>query len=152
MNYKQKLGYMALGAGILAIGIIIGQIITPDIEAQSNGVFDEITCRNITVIDHLGKDAITLNSDDVVNGMVIYNTAGEPGFVLSASKAGNGVEVFDTAGRLAFRLSSTRITNSVSIVGKTGKGPVFNLTTSQAGSTIMISDTAGNIVEGFEVD
>ena len=37
MNYKQKLGYMALGAGILAIGIIIGQVVTPDIEAQSNG-------------------------------------------------------------------------------------------------------------------
>ena len=29
MNYKQKLGYMALG-------IIIGQVVTPDIEAQSN--------------------------------------------------------------------------------------------------------------------
>ena len=30
MNHKQKLGYMAIGAGILAIGIIIGQIITPE--------------------------------------------------------------------------------------------------------------------------
>ena len=27
MNHKQKLGYMALGAGVLAIGIIIGQVI-----------------------------------------------------------------------------------------------------------------------------
>ena len=35
MNYKQKLGYMALGAGILAVGIIIGQWGTPDIEAQN---------------------------------------------------------------------------------------------------------------------
>ena len=42
MNTWQKLGYMALGAGILAIGIIIGQVITPDIEAQKNGVFDKI--------------------------------------------------------------------------------------------------------------
>ncbi len=45
VNHKQKLGYMALGAGILALGIIIGQWGTPDIEAQSNGVFDEITSR-----------------------------------------------------------------------------------------------------------
>ena len=30
MNHKQKLGYMALGAGIMALGIIIGQVITPD--------------------------------------------------------------------------------------------------------------------------
>ncbi len=34
MNHKQKLGYMPLGAGILAVGIIIGQVVTPDIEAE----------------------------------------------------------------------------------------------------------------------
>ncbi len=33
MNHKQKLGYTLLGAGIMAIGIIIGQVITPDIDA-----------------------------------------------------------------------------------------------------------------------
>ena len=60
MNYKQKLGYMALGAGILAIGIIIGQVVTPNIEAQSNGVFDKITCREIEVIDKDGNEAIRL--------------------------------------------------------------------------------------------
>lgn len=36
MNHKQKLGYMLLGAGIMALGIIIGQVVTPDIEARSN--------------------------------------------------------------------------------------------------------------------
>ena len=62
MNHKQKLGYMALGAGILAIGIIIGQFVTPDIEAQSNGVFDKITCREIEVIDKGGETAIRLHT------------------------------------------------------------------------------------------
>ena len=60
MNYKQKLGYMALGAVIMALGIIIGQWGTPDIEAQSNGVFDKITCREIEVIDKDGNEAIRL--------------------------------------------------------------------------------------------
>ena len=60
MNHKQKLGYMALGAGILAIGNIIGQWGTPDIEAQSNGVFDKITCREIEVIDKDSNEAIRL--------------------------------------------------------------------------------------------
>ena len=32
MNYKQKFGYSLLGAGIMALGIIIGQVITPDTE------------------------------------------------------------------------------------------------------------------------
>ena len=35
MNHKQKLGYTLFGAGIMAIGIIIGHVITPEIEAQS---------------------------------------------------------------------------------------------------------------------
>ena len=56
MNHKQKLGYMALGAGILALGITIGQIITPPIEAQHNGLFNEITCRQLTVVDKNGKN------------------------------------------------------------------------------------------------
>ena len=64
MNHKQKLGYMALGAGILALGIIIGQWGTPDIEAQSNGVFDEITCRSLKVVDETGvKVSIGVNAD-----------------------------------------------------------------------------------------
>ena len=34
MNQKQKFFYTLLGAGMLAIGIIIGQIITPGIVAR----------------------------------------------------------------------------------------------------------------------
>ena len=62
MNHKQKLGYMAIGAGIMAIGIIIGQVITPDIEAQNNGVFDQIECREIVVRNPDGNRAIRLSS------------------------------------------------------------------------------------------
>ena len=61
MNHKQKLGYTLCGAGIMALGIIIGQVITPDIEAQSNVVFDEITCRSLKVVDENGKTAIELS-------------------------------------------------------------------------------------------
>ena len=62
MNYKQKLGYMLLGAGIMALGITIGQSVTPNIEARSDGVFDKITCREIEVVDEDGKKAIVLAS------------------------------------------------------------------------------------------
>ena len=64
MNYKQKLGYTLLGAGIMALGITIGQFITPNIEAQSNGVFDKITCRELEVVDAKGNKAIVLVGGD----------------------------------------------------------------------------------------
>ena len=98
MNYKQKLGYMALGAGILAVGIIIGQIITPDIEAQSNGVFDEITCRSLKVVDENGKTAIELSAGgEFDNRVTLYNQWGS-GIVLNASKIDNRVSVYDYEG------------------------------------------------------
>ena len=71
MNQKQKLGYMVLGAGIMAIGIIIGQVVTPDIEAQSNGVFDEITCRSLKVVDEKGETGIQLVAVGDNNWIVI---------------------------------------------------------------------------------
>ena len=64
MNHKQKLGYILLGAGIMAVGITIGQFVIPNIEAQSNGVFDKITCREIEVVDKDGDKAIGLGTED----------------------------------------------------------------------------------------
>ena len=56
---------MAFGAGILALGIFIGQFVTPDIKAQSDGVFHTITCRLLKVVDNEGNTAIGLTGDRV---------------------------------------------------------------------------------------
>ena len=103
MNHKQKLGYMALGAGILAIGIIIGQVITPNIEAQQNGFFDTITCRELKVVDKNGKTAIRL----------------------STFLGANGVSILDKKGKLAIALSSSEAYNTVSIYDKNEKGRLY---------------------------
>ena len=93
MNYKQKLGYMALGAGILAIGIIIGQVITPDIEAQSNGVFDTITCREIEVIDKDGETTIR-----VQDGAVSVHGKDGRGAEMRTDEHGGRIEVYGKDG------------------------------------------------------
>ena len=62
MNHKMKLGYTLLGAGIMALGITIGQFITPNIEAQNNDVFNKITCRELEVVDKDRNKAIVLKS------------------------------------------------------------------------------------------
>ena len=83
MNHKQKLGYMALGAGILAVGIMIGQFVTPDIEAQSAGVFDEITCRLLTVVDEKGKRRIALTRH---GSLYMYDEREEAGLIIETSQ------------------------------------------------------------------
>ena len=134
MNNKQKLGYMLLGAAIMAIGIVIGQIITPDIEAQSNGVFDKITCREIEVADKDGKKAIVLSAYEGSNRIILYDPDGKDGrtaiglFAWGDDRRGNQISVYDKHGNLAIALSTWESSNSgepineVSVHGKHKSG------------------------------
>lgn len=88
MNHKQKLGYILLGAGIMAVGITIGQFVTPNIEAQSNGVFDKITCREIEVVDKDGDKAIGLGTEDGWTRLTFWEKFGEKALVLENKEHG----------------------------------------------------------------
>lgn len=123
MNHKQKLGYMLLGAGILAVGIIIGQFVTPDIKAQStdlptgfddlvppppNKRFNKITCREIEVVDKDGKKAIGLFTGGVFKGrgIRIYNRKGNPAVVLSSDDMSNKLYLIDSQSKLGVTLDA----------------------------------------------
>ena len=62
MNYRQKLGYTVLGAVIMLVGLNVGSILSPSLVAQNNGVFDEIECSVLRVINKNGNPAILLGS------------------------------------------------------------------------------------------
>ena len=121
MNHKQKLGYMALGAGILALGIIIGQFVTPDIAAQSNGVFDEITCRGLSVVDEKGKIAIQLDTSRFNNTVTVFDKVGNRRILLAHTLIGSTVTVFDKVGNKAIALGFGELDgNRVAIFDKVG--------------------------------
>ena len=171
MNNIQKLGYILLGAGIMAIGVTIGQFITPNIEAQGNGVFDEITCRRLKVVDKLGKDAITLNAGEESNGMVIFDKTQAPaillsggwvrdeakdnviqifggtennGILLSADETISLVKIVDNAGNNAIILGANETGNHAVVLGKAGKEEI-GLWGDEEGYGAYIRDRAGNI-------
>ena len=121
MNHKQKLGYMALGAGILAVGIAIGQFITPNIEARSNGVFDEITCRSLSVVDEKGKKRIFLQAQRSVGSAIVYDKAGKPVIVLGTGENGNAILIRDKAGNQAAGLGAYEKGNAMIVRDKEGK-------------------------------
>ena len=39
MNYKQKIGYTLLGAGLMLVGLAVGVIVSPRLLSPSNVVF-----------------------------------------------------------------------------------------------------------------
>ncbi len=103
MNHKQKLGYMALGAGILAIGITLGQWVTPNIEAQSNGMFDEITCRRIKVVDAEGNSRIELGTFEDTSVITVLDKAGNKSVNLNAPEGSPYIDIIDKAGNVSWR-------------------------------------------------
>ena len=90
MNHKQKLGYMAVGALILALGITIGQVITPSIEAQSNGVFDRIECSVLTLVDELGNEQIQLAAGSDLSYLIFTDGDKTP---ISIARSANNARI-----------------------------------------------------------
>ena len=139
MNYKQKLGYMALGAGILALGITIGQFITPDIKAQNNGVFDKIICQRLEVLDSAGNPGIVLVSTEKVNAAVIHDKQGGKAVTLAGVEQGNFVSV-GHKGKEAIGLYAHDTTRKVTISGLDEKNRIMT------GIEMEVGDVGNNIV------
>ena len=76
MNNKQKFGYTILGAVIMLIGIGMGVIVSPPLIAQRDGVFGNIQCTELEVVDKYGEPAIRLKTNDRFgpdNHIIIYD-------------------------------------------------------------------------------
>ena len=165
MNQKQKLGYMVLGAWIMAVGIIIGQVITPDIEAQSNGVFDKIQCRELEVVDKDGKKAIVLAALDTSNNIWVIDGNEKPAISLSADKEESGISVRTPEGTgvllhanenggglsvmdrntFAIDLTTTDTINAITVHDKHGKEAV-GLEATETQNHVSVRDRYGNLM------
>ncbi len=129
MQHRQKFRYTLLGAAILALGVVIGQFITPGSESQSSSVFDEISCRKLTIITDTGESAIVLSSDEQSNSISIADTnekhialslggdqegahllvnepGDEKGIVLSASSGHNAIGIYGQRNETTIYLSN----------------------------------------------
>ena len=147
MNHKQKLGYTLLGAGIMALGIIIGQFSTPDIEAQSNGVFDKVICHRLEVVDKHGKAKVILAAEEEQgNGVFLYDKKGKVMIALATfdedKENGNGIYIYDQRGKIAMGLvSNLTAANDISIFDRSG-----TIRTSMNGFGISVYDKDGNFI------
>ena len=151
MNYKQKSGYMLLGAGLLAVGIIIGRLIEPSVGAGSNGVFDKIQCRELEVVDTNGNQAIGLRSAAKLNELSFYDKQSNLVMSLvSIDEVGSGLSVYDRYGRLMIGLTSSSGWDNLEGSGLTvynqhGNAAV-ELTSTLRGNEVSVYDRFGNVV------
>ena len=109
----------------MLIGLAVGAIVSPPLVAQSDGVFDEIVCTKLTVINKEGKEAVILGSREYTlwddpenppigqNGIWIYDNEGNKTIALETEDAGSGIQLYDKDGYYAVKLEAGPIANTV---------------------------------------
>ena len=98
MNQKQRFGYTFLGAVIMLVGIGLGSIVSPPLIAQRDGVFGEIECTKLRVVDKAGKTAVLLATTEDGNYVTVTNKAEEPAITLIADEVTNRVTIHNKVG------------------------------------------------------
>ena len=95
MDYKQKLGYMVLGAAMILVGVAVS-VFSPSLDAQRHSEY--IVCKGLTVVDNKGNKAIRLMVGKNRNYIIVYDKTGKKAIGLHTDGTGNGVVVFDKMG------------------------------------------------------
>ncbi len=156
MSNTQKIRYAVLGSVITFVVLVMVAMGGFPLIAQRNGVshsedpdassvFDEIQCRQLTVVDKAGKKAIVLNAMEEANHILLYDQKGRPGLHLWASEGQHSISVLDHSNQTGVSLFSHENINAISILSN-GKA-ALNLFVGEPpiGTSIVIRDQAGNI-------
>lgn len=149
MKHKICVKSMVLGVVIMLIGLAVGAVVSPPLIAQRNGVFDEIVCSRLRVIDKHGKDAIVLLSGDGGNGIAVYDKHKSLAFGFVTAANGNGMIVQDKAGKNAFSVSTGGDTNRMLVYDKAEK-PAVVLAHHEKFNIVAVWDKTGENIIGLD--
>ena len=143
MKRKVCVKSMFLGAVIMLVGLAVGAIVSPPLIAQRNGVFDEIQCTGIKVVNKHGKVALLLVADEKGNEVVVYDKKGKEAVLLSAIEKVNGVAVYDKSGKGAIELSALETGNQVTVSDKRGAKAVILDASETSNNQVSVWDKHG---------
>ena len=145
MNFKQKICYTTLGAGIMLMGMLASHLIAP-LTAQ-NDTFDEIICRSLKVVDTDGRMTAHLKTgadDDGSHGVLKLMGNKEANAILLEPR----IFAFVHNNKLAVTLSidsSDFITNAreLKFYKPDGRNTCFYIVDSPTGGQIGITEADG---------
>ena len=95
MNYKQKLGYMVLGAIVTLLRVAVSTF-SPSLNTQRRG--GHIVSTGLAVVDGKGNKAIRLTVVESRNYIIVYDKTGKKVVGVHPDGAGHGVVGFDKMG------------------------------------------------------
>ncbi len=104
----------------MLIGIGVGAIVSRPLIAQGDGVFGDIQCTGLTVVNRSGAPAIVLRADETGNSIDVADKLGEPAVLLRTSELANRVIVRNPSGKEGIRLSAGKVANRVTVYNQVG--------------------------------
>ncbi len=131
MQYREKLGYIALGGCLVLIGMLAAGSLAP-LKAQKEAVdlnVGKITCASLKVVD--GGEVIIGGKDGVSEVMItgervgVFDKEGKERVGLSISKYGGRVEVLSFDGNVGAVVDVTEGGGIFYVKGKDGKPKAF---------------------------
>ena len=145
MKRKVCVRSMVLGAGILALGIIIGQWVTPDIEAQNNGVFDEIRCTQLTVVNQTGEPVINLKATQDGGTLGMMDKTRKISAILSIERKNPSLHLSNKKQNASVSLVVDENGGGLLLSGNKMEGSVL-LSTHKGTGIVIVTDRHGNAV------
>ena len=113
MYYRQKLGYIVLGAVITLIGIGFSAFFATPLIAQDSGWFDRIICSELIVVGDEGRPGIILSTTpEGASSISLANTAEDDANLsinLIASHLETVFEIFNSRQKRVFHVDAARL-------------------------------------------
>ena len=149
MNFKQKLGYTALGAVIMLVGLGFGAIFSPPLVAQKDGVFDTIECSTLAVLDKHGNPGIIIAANEDANAILLYDQAEREAAILYARGENRHLSLSNPDGTSAASIDSTENGNNLTLYNDTGKSAITLDVTHALGRIIGVFNEKGKAAIGL---
>ena len=152
MNYKQKLGYTILGAGIMLIGLGLGAIISPPLIAQRADVPDEITCSGLRVNDKNGNLIAYLGSPDgTAKGLYFFDPLGKPEAAINIDKVSNTLLLTSPIRKTSIILGHSNDQNKLIVHDENGAPAISAIVGHNSVKAIMLANPTEEAENGIVI-
>lgn len=145
MNHKQKIGYTLLGAFIMLIGMLIANLASPPVTAQSNS---EITCKQLTFVDDKGQPLFTFNTTSG-DTLVIRNKDGKKVLTLDRGIIQHQLTVYDTEEVENVQLGATKHIGGIVRVRNSDGKTTASMVNTEHGGVVYVANNDEKITAGM---
>lgn len=130
----------------MLIGMSFASMFSP-LNAQRDGIFSEIQCNKLTVVDASGNEGIKMEVSSVGSSISVDHPSGSGSISILAfdPPLDNRITIFDPEGKTAILLDASSRVNGVSVYDKNVDDAVHMFHSKQLGNGLRVYNPSGSL-------